>query len=60
MTREHEYLLYPLDTGEDPVCVRCGQVIRLDTHEARSGKPDLLSFRCSQCGWSEKFISDEE
>jgi len=24
MSRDEENLLYPLDTGDDPVCLRCG------------------------------------
>jgi hypothetical protein len=23
MARDEEYLLYPIDTGEEPVCLRC-------------------------------------
>jgi hypothetical protein len=28
MARDEEYLLYPLDTGDDPVCLRCGSAAR--------------------------------
>jgi len=29
MPGEEEYLLYPLDTGEDPACLRCGTIMKL-------------------------------
>jgi hypothetical protein len=32
---EEEFLLYPLDTGEDPVCVSCGKAMLLAAQEAR-------------------------
>jgi DNA-directed RNA polymerase subunit RPC12/RpoP len=59
MARDEEYLLYPLDTGEDPVCLRCGSKMLLAGSEARPEKPTLLTFRCDRCGQSEKFLSDE-
>jgi predicted RNA-binding Zn-ribbon protein involved in translation (DUF1610 family) len=59
MPRDQEFLLYPIDTGEDPVCPRCGQVMLLASAEARKGKPDFLVFRCVRCGRSEKFICEE-
>ena len=33
MTHSQEFLLYPLDTGKDPVCPRCGTVMLLAAAE---------------------------
>jgi predicted RNA-binding Zn-ribbon protein involved in translation (DUF1610 family) len=54
-----EFLLYPLDTGEDPACLSCGKVMMVAGHEVNEAKPDYIIFRCEQCGRSEKFICDE-
>jgi hypothetical protein len=54
MARDGEYLLYPIDTGEEPVCLRCARLGGCDRK-----KPTLLTFRCDRCGQSEKFLSDE-
>jgi predicted RNA-binding Zn-ribbon protein involved in translation (DUF1610 family) len=59
MPVDQEFLLYPLDTGEDPACLACGKTMLLAAHETREGKPDFVTFRCEQCGRSEKFISEE-
>jgi len=59
MKGEQEYLLYPLDTGEDPTCLRCGTIMRLAAHEVRDGKPGFISFRCEKCGRSEKLICED-
>jgi hypothetical protein len=55
MPDEQEYLLYPIDTGEDPVCLHCEIKMLL----AREGKPTLLIFRCARCGQSEKFLCED-
>jgi hypothetical protein len=44
---DQEFLLYPLDTGEDPVCLGCGALLRVVSHEARETKPDFMTFRCT-------------
>jgi hypothetical protein len=54
-----EFLLYPLDTGEDPACLGCGAIMMIAGHEARETKPDFIIFRCKRCGRSEKYICDE-
>ncbi|MBV9559774.1 MAG: hypothetical protein JOY90_04820 [Bradyrhizobium sp.] len=59
MAHDQELLLYPLDTGEDPACLGCGQIMKLFSHEAREGKPDIVTFRCAQCSRSERFLCDE-
>jgi DNA-directed RNA polymerase subunit RPC12/RpoP len=59
MARDEEYLLYPIDTGDDPVCLRCGSKMLLAGSEVRPKNPTLLTFRCDRCGQSEKFLSDE-
>lgn len=57
--RDQEFLLYPLDTGEDPVCPGCGQPMRLATDEVREGKPEFLTFRCVTCNRTEKVMCEE-
>jgi hypothetical protein len=32
---DQEFLLYPLDTGEDPVSLGCGANMTVAAHEAR-------------------------
>jgi hypothetical protein len=59
VAQDEEYLLYPIDTGEDPVCLRCASKMLLANSEVRPEKPTLLTFRCERCGQSEKFLSDE-
>ena len=59
MARDEEYLLYPINTGDDPVCLRCGSKMLLAGSEVRPEKPTLLTFQCDGCGQSEKFLSDE-
>jgi hypothetical protein len=60
MPPDQEFLLYPLDTGEDPLCPRCHLPMLLAAHEVRDGKPDFLTFRCEQCGRSEKFVCEND
>jgi hypothetical protein len=60
MPSDQEFLLYPLDTGEeDPTCLNCGTVMMIAGHEAREAKPHFISFRCESCGRSEKFVCEE-
>ena len=59
MARDEEYLLYPIDTGDDPVCLRCGSKMLLAGSVVRPEKPTLLTLRCDRCGQSEKFLGDE-
>ena len=56
---DQQFLLYPLDTGEDPVCLGCGVQMTIAAHEARDAKPDFITFRCPSCGRSEKFVCQE-
>jgi hypothetical protein len=56
---DQAFLLYPLDTGEDPVCPGCGALMTVAAHEARETKPDFITFRCQSCGRSEKFLCEE-
>jgi RNase P subunit RPR2 len=60
MPPDQEFLLYPLDTGEDPLCDRCRLPMLLAAHEVRTGKPDFVTFRCERCGRSEKFVCEED
>jgi hypothetical protein len=59
MSKDEEFLLYPLDTGEDPVCLGCGAIMTVATQESRDAKPDFITFRCASCGRSERFLCDE-
>jgi hypothetical protein len=59
MPSDQEFLLYPLDTGEDPACLDCGALMMLAGHEVREGKPDFITFRCQSCGRTEKYVCDE-
>ena len=60
MPPDQEFLLYPLDTGEDPLCPRCHLPMLLAAREVRDGKPEFLTFRCEQCGRSEKFVCEND
>jgi hypothetical protein len=57
---DQEFLLYPLDTGDDPLCDRCRLPMLLSAHEVRDGKPDFVTFRCDRCGRSEKFVCEDD
>ena len=59
MPDEQEFLLYPIDTGEDPVCLRCANKMLLANSEVREGRPTFLIFRCVLCGQSEKFVCED-
>jgi tRNA(Ile2) C34 agmatinyltransferase TiaS len=59
MPSDQEFLLYPLDTGEDPACLDCGTLMMVAGREVREAKPDFITFRCKRCGRSEKFVCDE-
>jgi hypothetical protein len=59
MPSDQEFLLYPLDTGEDPACLDCGALMMLAGHEVRESKPDFITFRCQSCGRTEKYVCDE-
>jgi predicted RNA-binding Zn-ribbon protein involved in translation (DUF1610 family) len=59
MKGEQEFLLYLLDTGDDPACPICGPRMVVAAHEARETKPDFITFRCINCGRSEKLLCEE-
>jgi hypothetical protein len=59
MASDEEFLLYPLDTGENPGCLGRGKAMVLAAHEVRDVKPDFITFRCEGCGRSEKFVCEE-
>jgi hypothetical protein len=56
---DEEFLLYPLDTGEDPACLGCGAVMMVSGQEFPEMQPDFITFRCERCGRTEKFICDD-
>jgi tRNA(Ile2) C34 agmatinyltransferase TiaS len=57
---DQEFLLYPLDTGENPACPRCHTVMMVTGHEVRETKPDFIIFRCKSCGRSEKYTATND
>jgi tRNA(Ile2) C34 agmatinyltransferase TiaS len=59
MPSDQEFLLYPLDTGEDPACLDCGTLMTVAGQEVRDTKPDFITFRCKRCGRSEEYVCDE-
>jgi hypothetical protein len=59
VAREQEFLLCPIDSGEDPACLACGKPMMLAGQESREAKPAFMSFRCLQCGRSERFICEQ-
>jgi len=59
MPSDQEFLLYPLDTGEDPACLDCGTLMMVAGREVMDTKPDFITFRCKRCGRSEKYVCDE-
>ena len=59
MQSDQEFLLYPLDTGDNPVCPSCGLGMRLFADEVPKQETDILTFRCDRCSRSERLISEE-
>ena len=41
---DQEFLLYPLDTGEDPVCLGCGSQMAVAGHEVRETSRTSSAF----------------
>jgi len=58
MSKDHEFLLYPIDTGENPPCLACSKIMVIATIEERGSQPGFIAFRCEQCGRTEKFIRE--
>jgi hypothetical protein len=56
--REEQYLLYPLDTGDDPACLACAKTMLVAAIEERGEEPNFITFRCEQCGRTEKFVCE--
>ena len=59
MPSNDDFLLYPLDTGKNPVCAECGAVMMLAGQEVREAKPNFIIFRCTTCARLEKYICEE-
>jgi hypothetical protein len=47
--REQDFLLYWLDTGENPACPSCGVAMQLVAAEVRDREPGFLTFQCTRC-----------
>jgi hypothetical protein len=58
MPDDEEFLLYPLDTGEDPDCLACGKTMSVAAVDERGDLPSFITFRCMHCGRTEKFICE--
>jgi hypothetical protein len=56
---DKEFLLYPLDTGDDPACLACAKTMTIASREVRKLPPNFITFRCEYCGRSERFVSEE-
>ncbi len=51
-----DFLLYPIDTGEDPACLACGKTMSVAAIEERGDQPSFITFRCMHCGRTEREI----
>jgi transposase-like protein len=60
MKSAEDLLLYPLLTGDEPVCPRCSSPLALVGFHGERGKPDFSRFRCPACGRSETFAEDDD
>jgi transposase-like protein len=58
MKAAEDLLLYPLMTGDQPVCPVCSSLLALVGFQGERGKPDFSKFRCPNCGRSETFADD--
>lgn len=53
--RSEDLLLYPLASGDQPVCPKCCSPLVLVSFQSERGMPDFSRFRCPDCGRSETF-----
>lgn len=58
VTHNQEFLLYPLDTGEDPACLGCGAIMMVAGQEVGGTNSDFITFRCERCGRTEKYMCE--
>jgi hypothetical protein len=49
-------LLHDLDTSETPSCSACVKIMIIAVIEQLSGRPNFITFRCIDCGRTERFI----
>jgi transposase-like protein len=59
MSGIEDLLLYPLATGDKPVCPKCCSPLVFVSFQGERGKPDFSRFRCPDCGRSETFADDD-
>jgi transposase-like protein len=59
MSGVQDLLLYPLATGDQPVCPKCCSPLVLVSFQSERGMPDFSRFRCPDCGQSETFADDD-
>jgi hypothetical protein len=58
MSKDEEFLLYPLDTGKAPICRTCEKMMSVASVEERGHSPSFVTFRCIHRGRTEKFICE--
>lgn len=58
MSKDQDFLLYPIDTGDDPACLACGKTMSVAAVEEQQDHPTFITFRCEHCGRTEKFICE--
>ena len=61
MSGVEDLLLYPLATGDHPVCPKCSSPLALVSFQSEHGMPDFTRFifRCPDCGRSETFVDED-
>jgi hypothetical protein len=55
---DKEFLLYPIDTGEDPACLACGKTMSIAAVDEHGDDLGFITFRCMHCGRTEKFLCE--
>ena len=53
-----DLLLYPLATGDQPICPQCSSPLVLIGFQSEPGTLEFSRFRCRECGRSETFADD--
>lgn len=59
MKAADDLLLYPLITGDPPLCPSCASPLALVGLQSEPGKLAFSRFRCPDCGRSESFADDD-
>jgi transposase-like protein len=59
MKAAEDLLLYPLATGDWPVCPKCASPLVLVGFQSAHGQLALSRFRCPDCGRSETYTNED-